>query len=85
MMAFPIQCSDHSPLILNVNYMERCRIGLVRFEAMWLLDRTTDEIVKKVWSVSIQGSKAFQLMKHQHMTIRHLCNWSNLPNRSLAS
>ncbi|KAI8014489.1 hypothetical protein LOK49_LG05G01854 [Camellia lanceoleosa] len=80
LIALPI-----SPLILDTSPLAKGKCGLERFEAAWLLDRTTSEIVSKVWNVPVRGSFAFQTMQHQKFVIRHLRNWNNFPQRSLAT
>lgn len=55
LVALPIQRSNHSLLILSVNLVKMQQKGLGKFEAMWLMDRMTEDIIKKAWSVSIAG------------------------------
>lgn len=74
---------DRGPIVLDTSPISSEKKEWGRFEAVWLLESDTGEIVEKVWKVSMAGSHAFQLMQHQIIVLRHLRNWHNQPSRRL--
>ncbi|KAF7147204.1 hypothetical protein RHSIM_Rhsim03G0017400 [Rhododendron simsii] len=54
-----------------------------RFEEKWLFVDDVDQIRKRVWEQSIQGSVAFRVVQKQKWLMGHLYNWNELSFRQL--
>lgn len=77
-MNLPIIRLDHSPSILDTNWVQRHSVRLKRFEEFWLQHEDSSMIMRKVWDLKFNGSTTFKLVQKQKVLLRHLCNWSNL-------
>lgn len=73
-LVLPIHRSDHSPLVLDTDWVEVKRARLKRFEEMWLQCEEVSQITRKAWDVQVAGSTTFRLVQEQKMLLRHLCN-----------
>ncbi|GMP87915.1 hypothetical protein CsSME_00040095 [Camellia sinensis var. sinensis] len=81
LVTLPIQRSDHSPLLLDSSRMDLRGKKWDRFEAVWLTDLTTQEILHKVWKLPIHGADS--CLRHQTILFQHLKNWNALSFRSM--
>ncbi|GMP89308.1 hypothetical protein CsSME_00040946 [Camellia sinensis var. sinensis] len=81
LVTLPIQRSDHSPLLLDTNRMVPFGHKWCRFEAVWLSNPSTQDILQKIWKLPI--SDVASCVQRHSIIFRHLKNWNALSFRSL--
>lgn len=79
----PIQRSDHSPIIVDLCWKEGPKCRPKRFEEVWPRAKGVQQIISRVWGMSVVGSSGYQLVQKQKILMRHLCNWKDLSYNSL--
>lgn len=57
----PIICSDHGPIILNLEVQGSFRKRPFRFKRMWLTHSSCREMIQQAWNVQSHGSRVAQL------------------------
>ncbi|GMP57025.1 hypothetical protein CsSME_00021283 [Camellia sinensis var. sinensis] len=72
LVTLPIQRSDHSPLLLDTSQMEFLNQKWGRFEAVWLADSSTQDIIQKIWQRPILD--VVSCVQRQAIVFRHLKN-----------
>jgi hypothetical protein len=60
-LTFPT--SDHSPILLDTHIEKDYGARPFRFEAMWIKDSSSLEVVDDTWQCNIEGSHNFRLAK----------------------
>lgn len=69
-------CSDHSPLLLQLNSQPWAKPRF-RFEAFWVKLDGFDEAVKRAWDTPLPGADACRLLDHKlRCTAKALQSWS---------
>ncbi|XP_075663408.1 uncharacterized protein LOC142632996 [Castanea sativa] len=68
--------SDHSPILLDINFENEKIARPFRFEAMWTKDETSREVVDKAWQLQVEGSQGFKLARKQTNTKNELKKWN---------
>ncbi|CAL5363688.1 unnamed protein product [Camellia sinensis] len=81
LVTLPIHRSDHSPLFLDTSRIEPFGPKWGRFEAVWLADPSTHDIIQKIWHSPTPDAAA--CVQRQTIVYRHLKNWNALSFRSL--
>lgn len=67
---------DHKPLLITTSSLDSFLPRPFRFEAMWTLNSSSNDIVHKAWSSSVSGSPLFQLASCLKITKSALKLWN---------
>ncbi|GMP99328.1 hypothetical protein CsSME_00046839 [Camellia sinensis var. sinensis] len=79
----PIHRSDHSPLLLDTSQVDLQGKKCGKFEVVWLTDPSTQDLINKVWKMTLQGSALFLLVQRQAIILKHLKNRNTLSYKSM--
>ena len=69
-------CSDHNPILLDTHLENQNLKRPFRFEAMWIRDESSSQVVEGAWNIPVKGSQSFKLMKKQRMVCQELKKWN---------
>ena len=68
--------SDHSPILLDTHMEKDYGAWPLRFEAMWIKDSSSLEVVDDAWQCNIEGSHNFRLAKKLQRVKWALKKWN---------
>ena len=68
--------SDHSPILLDTHMEKDYGAWPLRFEAMWIKDSSSLEVVDDAWQCNIEGSHNFRLAKKLQQVKWALKKWN---------
>ena len=68
--------SDHNPILLDTHLELHKGIKSFRFEAMWVRDESSIEIVDQAWALQVEGSHGFHLSKKFQKVQKDLVQWN---------
>jgi hypothetical protein len=68
--------SDHNPILLDTYLDDISGSRPFRFEAMWVSDESSAEVVQATWSSPVEGSQCFKLAKHCQRTKKEFIIWN---------
>ena len=68
--------SYHCPLLLNTNVNDTSSPRPFRFEAMWIKDSRSEDVVEQAWNICFQGNASFQLCRKIQSTREALKRWN---------
>ena len=54
---------DHNPILLDTHLELHKGIKPFRFEAMWVRDESSVEVIDQAWALQVEGSHSFRLSK----------------------
>ena len=63
---------NHSPILLDTHFEDEKIIQPFRFEAIWIKDETSREVVDRAWQSQVGGSQGFKLVRRQTNTKNEL-------------
>jgi hypothetical protein len=68
--------SDHNPIALDTHLDLSQGSKQFRFEAMWVRDDSSKEVVRQAWDVQISGSHHYRLAKKFSKVQKDLIRWN---------
>ena len=68
--------SDHIPILLDTHLEYHSGARPFRFEAMWVKDESSVNVVQDVWAIAVEGSQNFRLVKRCQKTKQDLIAWN---------
>ena len=68
--------SDHSPILLDINFEDEKITPPFRFKAMWTKHETSREVEDKDWQLQVGGSQGFKLARKQTNTKNEMKKWN---------
>uniref|UniRef100_A0A2N9J510 Reverse transcriptase zinc-binding domain-containing protein n=1 Tax=Fagus sylvatica TaxID=28930 RepID=A0A2N9J510_FAGSY len=70
--------SDHNPILLDTHVEVEKGSKPFPFEAMWVKDESSSEVVEKAWSINVEGSQNFVLGKKFQTVRRDFIYWNKM-------
>ena len=67
---------DHNPILLDTHLELHKGIKPFRFEAMWVRDESSVEVVDQAWALQVEGSHSFRLSKKFQKVQKDLVQWN---------
>jgi exonuclease III len=68
--------SDHIPILLDTHLESHSGARPFRFEAMWVKDESSVNVVQNAWAIAVEGSQNFRLVKCCQKTKQDLIAWN---------
>uniref|UniRef100_A0A2N9FSP0 CCHC-type domain-containing protein n=1 Tax=Fagus sylvatica TaxID=28930 RepID=A0A2N9FSP0_FAGSY len=73
--------SDHIPILLDTHLESHSGTRPFRFEAMWVKDESSVNVVQDAWAIAVEGSQNFRLVKRLVRRRRNFIAEIKLPNQ----
>ncbi|KAJ4842907.1 hypothetical protein Tsubulata_023831 [Turnera subulata] len=68
--------SDHRPLVLKLCVWSRRRRNNFKFEAQWLEEKESREVINTAWNHNVRGSRMFVVYQKLKLSRTALARWS---------